>query len=378
MSDNTTDESEHCQQAIVFRYVLGGKVFERFWGFFNPENQNAEGLAECITEQLKLVLHDDNEKLIAQTYDGAAAMSGESGGVQEILKKTYINAHFSNCYAHKLNLVIEKAASRNPQARIFFSSLAGVSAYFSKSSSRLAVLEEVSKKNPRDAVFLNNDEGLNNFIEIVRDKQNKLPSFDDEEYFPPQKMAKFCSRNNIIAAKEVYDIIVCQVEERFRLKNHMSVAKLFFPFMYNLSYSKNFLWIAIEETVKAYPMLNKQRLNTELHVLYKLPEFKRTVGLYKIYNLILDTGIQNSLTEVFSLLKIIITTPMPTAEPERCFSTLKRLKSFLRNSMGQDRLTALAMISIEKVMIEEIPDFNKKVIDKFVQLKNRRLEFNFK
>jgi len=34
---------------------------------------------------------------------------------------------------------------------------------------------------------------------------------------------------------------------------------------------------------------------------------------------------------------------MTTAEVERSFSTLKRIKTFLRNSMTEDRLTALAM-----------------------------------
>lgn len=90
----------------------------------------------------------------------------------------------------------------------------------------------------------------------------------------------------------------------------------------------------------------------------------------------------NNLEEVFSetvtLLKILITTPMTTAEAERCFSTLKRIKTFLRNSMTQDRLNALAMLSMEKRLVTEMTDFNKNVIEKFAGQKERRAKFMFK
>ena len=69
---------------------------------------------------------------------------------------------------------------------------------------------------------------------------------------------------------------------------------------------------------------------------------------------------------------------MTTAESERCFSTLKRIKTFLRNTMAQDRLNALAMLSMEKNLIQNIPDFNTKVIEKFATQKDRRAKFMYK
>ena len=38
MTDDTTDISEHTQMVIVLRYVLNAETFERFGGFFIPEN----------------------------------------------------------------------------------------------------------------------------------------------------------------------------------------------------------------------------------------------------------------------------------------------------------------------------------------------------
>ena len=78
------------------------------------------------------------------------------------------------------------------------------------------------------------------------------------------------------------------------------------------------------------------------------------------------------------LLKILCTLPITTVESERCFSTLKRIKTFLRNTMRGDRLCALAMLSMEKVLIRRIPNFNEQVIDQFAKSKDRRIDLLFK
>ena len=63
---------------------------------------------------------------------------------------------------------------------------------------------------------------------------------------------------------------------------------------------------------------------------------------------------------------------MASCEAESHFSTLKRVKTFLRNTMSEDRLNAFAMLSIEKNLVRDSIDFNRNVIDMFAQLKNRR------
>ena len=83
-------------------------------------------------------------------------------------------------------------------------------------------------------------------------------------------------------------------------------------------------------------------------------------------------------SELLKLLKILVVTPMTTSEAERCFSTLRRIKSFLRSTTGNERLSALAMLSIEKNMVAEMKDFNAKVIEHFSTAKKRRMDFIFK
>ena len=56
----------------------------------------------------------------------------------------------------------------------------------------------------------------------------------------------------------------------------------------------------------------------------------------------------------------------------------KRIKTFTRNTMGQQRLNALSMLTIENPFVHGLVDFNSKVIERFTQAKNHRANFLFK
>lgn len=100
-------------------------------------------------------------------------------------------------------------------------------------------------------------------------------------------------------------------------------------------------------------------------------------GILPLLLFITKNNLKQCFSETYKVLEIICTTPM-TCECERCFSTLKRIKCFLRCTMAQDRLNALAMLSIEKKLLQDIPDFDNKVIEVFACNKNRRMEFKYK
>ncbi len=71
------------------------------------------------------------------------------------------------------------------------------------------------------------------------------------------------------------------------------------------------------------------------------------------------------------LLRIYATLPVHTAEVERGFSSMRRVKTFLRSTMSGERFTGLSHISINRDI--EIP--NNEIVQKFVQ-KKRRSDFN--
>ena len=135
----------------------------------------------------------------------------------------------------------------------------------------------------------------------------------------------------------------------------------------------------LESTVMHYPMLDKQKLLGELAVLYSRQDLVTFKSLSEFLQLLGSLNLTTTtFCEITKLLNIIITTPMTTAESERCFSTLKRIKTFLRTTMGNDRLSALAMLSIESQLVDQMKNFNEKVIDHFATSKIRRMDFIYK
>ena len=74
-------------------------------------------------------------------------------------------------------------------------------------------------------------------------------------------------------------------------------------------------------------------------------------------------GYDSAFSELKKLLQIVLTIVVTTASCERSFSTLKRIKNYLRTSMTDERLSNLATISIEKDVCKTIN--LDSVIDKF-------------
>jgi hypothetical protein len=77
---------------------------------------------------------------------------------------------------------------------------------------------------------------------------------------------------------------------------------------------------------------------------------------------------KRSFPNLQTLLSILLTIPVTNAEAERSFSALKRLKSYLRSTMGQERLNGLALLAVHS----EIRISPEKVIDDFAK-SNRKL-----
>jgi hypothetical protein len=58
--------------------------------------------------------------------------------------------------------------------------------------------------------------------------------------------------------------------------------------------------------------------------------------------------------EVEQLVRLLLVNPAASAEAERSFSALRRLKTWLRSTMTQDRLNALCVCCIHKEKLDAI------------------------
>lgn len=467
-ADETTDVATLSQLVFIVRYELNGQINERFITYVNPKSLNAEGISDAIFRELeKLRLDKKPEKVIAQSYDGTSTMSGPHTGVQARVREIYKNAHYVHCYAHQLNLIVERCATQNKQLKIFFSNIEGFSSFFSQSTKRTSVLDKIVKKrlptNPatrwnfksrivgtirkyKNEIYecldnivddntndyntinkaiglqnlLNNDDfnfWLNFFnnimphvdilyselqhrsidcikarkyvdefksaVETIRNSPDlDLPAGssvecsrdEDLSSEPRTKRARFSDRKNIVA-KEICDVITTGINDRFSFLDHLSVGVLFEPTLF-AKHKETFPESELDTTVKLFGF-NKLELRQELLVIYNRNDFKTAKGSLMLLNFIYDNNLTHVLPESVKLLKVICTIPMTNAESERCFSTLKRIKTFTRNTMREDRLSALAMCSIEKGLLKT-PNFNEHVIKHFSEQRDRRMNFCFK
>lgn len=467
-ADETTDCATLSQLVFVVRYELNGVVNERFVSFVVPKGHDAASVSEAIFNELeKLKIDKTPERVIAQSYDGTSVMSGQHTGVQARVKAVYKNAHFVHCYAHQLNLIIERCATQNKQIKIFFSNVEAFSSFFSQSTKRTAVLDDIMKKripkssgtrwnfksrivstlfkykneieeclnkilddDSNDYTTVNKAVGLSNLLKdndfifwvtffnkimphcdiLYNELQNKtidcikalkyigefksiiqkirnLPEVDQPSSSeldgtendlscsgPSRKRGRFEDRRHIVA-KEVCDVIMTGIDNRFNFLDHLSVAKLFQPSLFP-EFKNKFPENELEIAVNLF-QLNKIELKQELVVIYSRSDFSEATGSLRLLNFIYDNNLRDVLPESVKLLQIICTIPMTTAESERCFSTLKRIKTFTRSTMKEGRLSALAMCSIEKKLLST-PNFNERVINHFAAQKERRMDFCYK
>ena len=76
--------------------------------------------------------------------------------------------------------------------------------------------------------------------------------------------------------------------------------------------------------------------------------------------------------EILKLGVIGVTIPVSSAACERTFSCLRRLKTYLRNKMSDERLVHLAIINIERETAKSLD--TSKIVDEFdAAHKNRRI-----
>ena len=78
-------------------------------------------------------------------------------------------------------------------------------------------------------------------------------------------------------------------------------------------------------------------------------------------------------SEVEKLIRIYLTIPMSNATAERSFSALKRLKTYLRATMGQKRLNHLIFLHVHKDLTDNL-DLNK-ILKTFILINDRRKDF---
>ena len=72
--------------------------------------------------------------------------------------------------------------------------------------------------------------------------------------------------------------------------------------------------------------------------------------------------------------RILLIIPVTIASAERSFSKLRLIKSYLRSTMSQEKLSGLAILSIENEILAELEC--KNLISNFASQKAKKINFN--
>ncbi|XP_028413650.1 uncharacterized protein LOC114536504 [Dendronephthya gigantea] len=138
--DETSDVSTKEQVSMIVRMDKGCKIVERQLGFEDVSTKSdAAAISQFVKD--KLSPHSNiKDKLVMQTYDGAAVMSGHVSGVQVRVRQEYPFAYFVHCAAHRLNLVLCQSASSIAPVKIFFVDIGAFCTFTSNAPQRKAFL----------------------------------------------------------------------------------------------------------------------------------------------------------------------------------------------------------------------------------------------
>lgn len=481
--DESSDCSNVSQVSIIIRYVTGSGAVERFSGFYDVGmHKTAQVVTDLVLKTIKkLGIH---QKVVAQSYDGAAVMSSELCGVRGIMRRALPNeVVFVHCYAHCLNLVLKQSASAIPSCKVFFTDLEGIAAFFSRSPKRTKALDEiVGARVPGvcatrwtssarlvcyifshvdslvelfesiassdvqegwdsstttlaggflsklgrfefrflltvyDAVFLRTttlyDILQTQALDVpfcrsqVGDVCHYLDSLRTEASFqkfydmaidqvgappPPQRKARLTIDDQPSASdryKALYFEVLDNLRGQFSFRfgdltaGGLDFVELLNPERYS-SYVEEFPEEKLRSFISQYgKFFCFLKLKGELTNVYSSSVFSEMYP-HKLYSYICEKKLQQTLSAVTTLAALILTVPTGIASVERSFSTLKRIKTFARNATSQGRLSSLATISVEKVLLTKLQassKFYEGVVKHYREMKddNRKIPLAYK
>lgn len=155
--DETQDISKLEQVSKCVRYVNDElEVFESFIGFWDTLSQTGEQLfllIQRILQELRIPI----ENLVGKCYDGGSNMSGIYNGLSARLKFCSKAAVYVHCYAHRLNLSLEKACSQITQVRNALGTVNALHNFIEASAKRHAIFQSVQNESDRKTLKLLSD-----------------------------------------------------------------------------------------------------------------------------------------------------------------------------------------------------------------------------
>ncbi|CAF1351809.1 unnamed protein product [Didymodactylos carnosus] len=319
-----------CLPCALFATGGGGKSL-------NSGSETDEGLAKLILEELN-ELDLDPSFIVGQGYDGCSAMSGEFNGCHAFIQRLFPKALYLHC--------LQSPGGGIMDCKQLIDDIVFMFKY---------IRNEKLEQNYEEILDLRDITGHEVKMPLITGRQttrSNVPSTTPQEYY----------RLNLFIP--ILDHFIASLNERFFTHQWLvlRVSRLIPAFIEGKTFDD------IEEVVEMYQDLlhGSTTVIKQEFLLYQkkwidIQPPDRPSNVMEAYLSCNETFYPN----IKILLNIYATLPVTTATGERSFSILKRLKTYLRSTMSEDRLNGLAMLTINSDIAIDIDE----VIDRFSRKK---------
>jgi hypothetical protein len=164
------------------------------------------------------------------------------------------------------------------------------------------ILYNQLQKQKIDSIEMKN--AISRFEENIQKERRNFDNFQNEIPGEVTQCRQKIKRDDdtllsrIWVAKEVCDILIVCVKDRFEYKTHLNASLLFMSTEFPL-YEKSFPQIYVDETIEAYPFLNKTNLQIELEFIHKRTDFRSVIGTVNLLQFIFDNNLEKIFSETF-------------------------------------------------------------------------------
>ncbi|KAL4083742.1 hypothetical protein QTP88_029058 [Uroleucon formosanum] len=367
--DETTDIMSKSQLSTILRYVTNEGVEEKFLGFVDVSHDRS---AKCLAEHVFCLLNEYKciDKLVAQTYNGAAVMSeqhNENGEKWDSETLLCAKGFCQTIQDFDFNFFLIIFGNILPQATILFNIIQ-------------TKIFDVTYCNKKIFDFLNYLKNMKNDFDRVWLKSEQyhtdIPSRSKRQRVAEVSVDRKTNYRRLYF--EIIDVLISKTNERFTEITQLTFFSLldFSKFEQYINQFPTNAMNSLKDTYGEY--FDFAILRSELSIIYSSTEFHK-VNIHELWMYLKSTGLSDSLPQVTKLASLIVTIPATSAGAERSFSCLKRVKTHLRNSQSQNRLSDLSLLIIERRLLTTIQKqnlFYDNIIDDFT--KKTRIDLIYK
>ncbi|CAF1442011.1 unnamed protein product [Rotaria magnacalcarata] len=341
MADESKDISSKEQLSVVLRYVdAENQIHEHFMGFTKLDQFDAKALYEKLYELL--MKHDISiQDCIGQCYDGASVMSGRHAGVQTLMRQNYMpRGVYIHCFAHRLNLVICDVCIVVSYVDEFMGILSKIHQYFTSSSVNNEHFRHAQLSLQLNSVIFTTTIGQKDWgnQKSFHSNENK---FRDELFY------------------SLIDSILIELNNRFSDDNILLFSSVSAVHPSN----QQFLEIEFLKPLASHLLVDFKLLENELNIVKHFIR-EKIASMKTIQDLLTELKpVNEAFPATISLLRGALCLPVSSTTCERSFSRMKLIKTYCRNSMGDECLSDLTLLAVERdfdIDLEETADIFSK------------------